>query len=213
MVPPPIWMRQSGSWLGRPRGSGVNISCTTWSSTSPMPMVDEQRRDARRALQRAQADALDRHAEQAAADDDREQGHRQRRAEIRDAQPADIGADHVDRAVREIDQVRDAVDQREADREQRIDVADHKAVDGVVEPGAERGGQALPHRRLGALIGGPLAALHLDAADERIGDAPRRGVERDLAVDDARHVLDLAEALAGSPCARCRTAASRRRAG
>ena len=77
------------------------------------------------------------HAEQAAADHDHQQRHRQRRAEIRDAQPADIGADHVDRAVREIDQVRDAVDQREADREQRIDVADHQAVDGVVEPGRQ----------------------------------------------------------------------------
>jgi hypothetical protein len=40
MVPPPIWMRHSGTWIGTPRGSGVNSSCTTWSSTSPIPMVE-----------------------------------------------------------------------------------------------------------------------------------------------------------------------------
>src|SRR5206468_4229822 len=52
----------------------------------------------------------------------------------------------------------------------------------------------LPHR-LRALIGGPFSVLHLDAADQRIGNAPRRGVERSLAEHDARDVLDLAETL------------------
>ena len=50
----------------------------------------------------------------------------------------DIGADHVDRAMRKVDQVRDAVDQRQPDREQGVDIADDETIDGVVEPGAER---------------------------------------------------------------------------
>ena len=52
---------------------------------------------------------------------------------IGDRRPADIGADRVDRAMREIDQIGDAEDQRETDRQQRVDVADDEAVDGVVE--------------------------------------------------------------------------------
>ena len=118
----------------------------------------EQRRDARRALQWAQADALDRHAEQPAAEHDRKQGQGQRRSQIGDAQPTDIGADHVDRAMREIDEMRDAVDQRQPDREQRVDIADDQTIDGVVEPGAERGGHGIA-RHCAGLSSRPTPAL------------------------------------------------------
>ena len=55
----------------------------------------------------------------------------------RDRRPADIGADRIDRAMGEIDQVGDAENQRQPDREQRIDVADDEAVDGIVDEGAQ----------------------------------------------------------------------------
>ena len=142
MVPPPIWMRQSGNWLGTPRGSGVNSSCTIWSSTSLMPIVASSGamrgafcsgRSAKRSMSMPSS---------AAAGHDARERQGQRRSEARDRQPADVGADHVDRAVREIDQVRDAVDQRQADRQQRIDIADDEAIDRVVEPGPEPGAHA-----------------------------------------------------------------------
>ena len=128
----------SGTWLAMPRGSGVNSSCATWSSTRPTPIVDSSGAIRGELLQRTQGDALNRHAEEAATGDDGEQRHRQRRAEMGQAQPSDVRPHHVDGAVREIYEVRDAVDQGKADGEQGIDVADHEAVDGVVEPGAEK---------------------------------------------------------------------------
>ena len=97
----------------------------------------QQRRDARSAVQRAQSDPLDRNAQQPAADQHQQQGHQQRRVQEREAGPADIGADGVNRTVREIDQVGDAEDQREANGQQRVDVADDQTVDGVVQPGAD----------------------------------------------------------------------------
>ena len=54
---------------------------------------------------------------------------------MRHRDPTDIGADNIDRAMREIDQAADAENQRQPHRDQRIDVADDQAVDGVVEPG------------------------------------------------------------------------------
>jgi hypothetical protein len=50
-----------------------------------------------------------------------------------DAGPADVGADHIDRAVGKVDQVCHAEDQRQADRQQRVDIADDQAVDRVIE--------------------------------------------------------------------------------
>ncbi len=93
----------------------------------------QQRRDPRLALQRAQADPLDGDTEQAAGQDHDGHGDGQWRSEEGDAGPTHIGADRVDRAVSEVDQVGDAEDQREPDRQQRIDVADDEAVDRVVD--------------------------------------------------------------------------------
>ncbi len=147
MVPPPTAMRQSGRRLGSARGSGEKTSCSSWSSTKLMPMVASS--GAMRAVpwQRAQADALDRDAEQRAGDDDDQHRDRQRRVQVGDAGPADIGADGVDRAVGEVDEVGDAEDQREADRQQRVDVADDQAVDGVVDPGCQAAGASPAARR------------------------------------------------------------------
>jgi len=39
MLPPPMAMRQVGSWVGSARGSGLNSSCADWSSTTDRPIV------------------------------------------------------------------------------------------------------------------------------------------------------------------------------
>ena len=46
--------------------------------------------------------------------------------------PADIGAQRIDRAMGEIDQIGDAENQRQPDREQRVDIADDEAVDRII---------------------------------------------------------------------------------
>ncbi len=71
---------------------------------------------------------------------------------------AHIGAHHVDRAVGEIDEMRHPVDQRQPDREQRIDVADHQAIDGVVEPRA--GQQRAGHPRVFRGDGGSVCLMN-----------------------------------------------------
>lgn len=55
-----------------------------------------------------------------------------------DRSPADIGADRIDGAVGEINQVGDAKNQRESDGEQRINVADDEAIDRIVDEGAQK---------------------------------------------------------------------------
>ena len=97
----------------------------------------EQRRNARFSLQGPEPDPLDQHADERAGDEDDQRRHRQRRVQERDRRPADIGADRVDGAVGEIDQVGDAKNQREPDREQRVDIADDEAVDRIVDEGAQ----------------------------------------------------------------------------
>src|SRR5579883_827920 len=97
----------------------------------------QQRRDVRVALQGPQAEALDHQAEQSADHQHDGDRHRQRRAEMRHRQEAGIGAHDIDRTMREIDQPAHPEDQGEADRQQRIDVADDDAVDGVVDPGRQ----------------------------------------------------------------------------
>jgi hypothetical protein len=97
----------------------------------------KQWRDARRALQRAQADALDRHPDERAGDEHDCHRHRQRRVQKRDRRPADIGADRIDRAMGEIDEIGDAENQRKSDSEQSVDIADDEAVDGIVDKGTQ----------------------------------------------------------------------------
>jgi hypothetical protein len=54
-----------------------------------------------------------------------------------DRSPADIGADRIEGTVSEIDQIGDAKNQREPDREQRVDIADDQAIDRIVDEGAQ----------------------------------------------------------------------------
>jgi hypothetical protein len=67
----------------------------------------------------------------------------QRRPGRRDQQQPGEGADRVDLAVREVDDVEHAEDQRESDRHQRIDETDRQAVDDLLQQdsGIHRRGQ------------------------------------------------------------------------
>jgi hypothetical protein len=79
----------------------------------------EQRCDAHRVLERPQAEPLDDQPDQRGGDRDDDDGERQRRMQLHHRDPADIGADQIDRALRKVDQPADAEDQREPDRNER----------------------------------------------------------------------------------------------
>ena len=93
----------------------------------------QQRRDPRGAGQRAQANALDGDAQKRRHGQDDQHRQRQRRVQVGGAGPAGVGAHSVNRSVREVDELRHPEDQRQPHRDQRVDVADDEAVDGVVE--------------------------------------------------------------------------------
>ena len=69
------------------------------------------------------------HAERRAGDHRAEQRAVDVGAGVNHQEQADEGADHEDFAVREIQQVQHAEDQRVADRHQRVGGAEHQAVD------------------------------------------------------------------------------------
>ena len=52
---------------------------------------------------------------------------------------ADERADHEDVAVREVQQLQDAVDERVAERDQRVDAAERQRVDGELDEGVHAG--------------------------------------------------------------------------
>ena len=100
----------------------------------------DQRRQARRVAQRPVGDLLDREVEHRADDDRRDQRDQQQRparqaeaGERGDDGPARQRADHQHLAVGEVDQVDDPVDHRVAERDQRIDAAEHEAVDDLLD--------------------------------------------------------------------------------
>jgi len=67
-------------------------------------------------------------------DDDPDRDRRVRRAAERLQDPvADERADHEDVAVREVEELQDDVDERVAERDQRVDAAEREAVDGVLD--------------------------------------------------------------------------------
>jgi hypothetical protein len=92
----------------------------------------QERRNPGRVLKRPQREALNQHAEY------RRSGHRKRNSS-EERQPGAgrrVGkerAQHQERALGEVDEVRHAEDQREADRHERIDIADHEAVEDLAE--------------------------------------------------------------------------------
>ena len=103
----------------------------------------DQRGDPRRVAQRPVGEALDREAEQPRAEhrDDEHAGHQQRdrdrrvqrAAQERQHAEADEGADHVDVAVGEVQELQDPVDHRVAQRDQRVEAAEDDPVDGQLE--------------------------------------------------------------------------------
>ena len=128
-----MFSRQSGKSFGTARGLGEKTSCTIWSSTKLMPIVASSGAiRARPCSGRSPMRSIS-NADQRAGDEDDRHRHRQRRMQKRDRRPADIGADRIDRAMGEIDQIGDAENQRQPDREQRVDVADDEAVDRIVD--------------------------------------------------------------------------------
>ena len=107
----------------------------------------DQRRQARRVAQRPVGDALDQQAEQDAHDDRR--GHaddhqppaRQRGQQpVRQRDGAERGErpDHQHVAVGEVDQVHDPVDHRVAQRDERIQAAQHETVEDLLQESVER---------------------------------------------------------------------------
>ena len=92
----------------------------------------DEHRDARRVAQRAVREPLDRDTEQGGhrhGDEDR--GH-DGDAE-RDGIESEVRADHVDVAVREVDELDDAVDHRIAERDERVDAAEGYSVNQLLE--------------------------------------------------------------------------------
>jgi hypothetical protein len=87
-----------------------------------MPIVASSGAMRTRALQRSQPDAFDDNADYPAGAENDRHGQRQRRLQKGNRRPADVGAQSVDRAMREINKVGDAENQRQAHREQRVDV-------------------------------------------------------------------------------------------
>ena len=106
----------------------------------------------------------------------------------------------IDRAVRKVDQPADAEDQRQPDRDERVDVAEDQAVDGVVEPGAKeflmrgRHGASLRWPTISRLPSQPDCALPNDelAFMARL-DPALVDIEGRAPKIDARHVLHLGE--------------------
>jgi hypothetical protein len=54
-----------------------------------------------------------------------------------DCHPTDIRAHHIDRAMREVDEVAHAKDQRQPNRRQRLDIANDQTIYGLVKEGAK----------------------------------------------------------------------------
>jgi hypothetical protein len=71
----------------------------------------------------------------------------QRPAEQRQDAEADERADHVDVAVREVEQLQDPVDERIAERDQRIDAAEDDPVDRELEEERPSPGPVRSRRR------------------------------------------------------------------
>ena len=77
-------------------------------------------------IEAAQDEALEQDAEQ--GDGDRREHDRRAEAEIFRDLDRGIGAERVERAVREIDDAADAEDQRQAERDQQVVASEHEAI-------------------------------------------------------------------------------------
>ena len=128
----------------------------------------DQRRDPRGVAQRPVGEALDREPEKARAehrdhehaeDEQRDRDRRvERAAQERQDAEADERADHVDVAVREVEQLEDPVDHRVAQRDQRVDAPEDDPVHRQLEVERPAGASARsrprrPSRRRAAARG------------------------------------------------------------
>jgi hypothetical protein len=106
------------------------------------PHRRDERREARRVAQRPVGDLLDREVERR-TDDHRRAQRDQEQCPARQAESGERGddgparqrTDHQHLAVGEVDQVDDPVDHRVAERDQRIDAAEHEPVDDLLDEG------------------------------------------------------------------------------
>ena len=108
----------------------------------------DERREPRRVAQRPVRDALERvadghadgHRHQHAGDEDRERRQsRVRPGDRRDHRKRHHRADHHDLAVREIDQLDDAVHHRVAERDDGVDAAERQPVDDLLQENVQTG--------------------------------------------------------------------------
>ena len=140
---------------------------TDSTSTSERPNVSSSGSSGTAPVERADEEALDQEAER--ADDERGQDQREpealREPETRER---DVRAQHVERAVREVDDGHQPEDQAEPDGHEHEDAAEH-------EPGEDLGGER-GERDVGASAHAPLAARRCTTRGpfrRRCGRAPR----------------------------------------
>ena len=106
----------------------------------------DERREPRRIAQRSVGDALDRIAERHAHGDRRERGEQEDerawgagQGNLQQAGRGERGerADHHHLAVGEVDEAEHAVDHGVAERDQRVDAAEHQAVENLLQQDLE----------------------------------------------------------------------------
>ena len=106
----------------------------------PHQLVEEQQQPERAehvvemvaAVERPDRDHLQRHADQQRRDQRQQRTEHEAAGQRREGR-GEIGADHVERAVRQIDQVHDAEDQRQAGRQQEQQHAELDAVEALFD--------------------------------------------------------------------------------
>ena len=99
------------------------------------PERHQQAQDRIGVVEPAQDEALEENAEQRHGD--RRQHHRRTEAEIFRDLDGDVGAERIERAVREIDDAADAEDQRQAERDQEVIAPEHQAIHHLLQQKSE----------------------------------------------------------------------------
>ena len=99
----------------------------------------QQAQDRIGGVEPAQDESLEQDAEQ--GDSDRRQHDRRAEAEIFGDLDRNVGAERIERAMRQVDDAADAEDQRQAERDQQIIAAEHEAIHHLFQQECE------PHAR------------------------------------------------------------------
>jgi hypothetical protein len=103
----------------------------------------DQGRDAGRVAQWTVGDAIDQDADARDGDDRNDHGHGPGQVKKGDAPEHEIGPEHEDFAVREVDQPQDAVDHGVADGDERVEAAQGQAVQEVLDESCQIHGRSL----------------------------------------------------------------------